>query len=159
MICSRKTRLKKITVQNIHPTCRIKKEEIEDIVCRVLKSEGIKLPVDVIFVDDEFMEKINREFTGRRKTTDVLSFGIKEGKNMGVDYPSLGDIYVSLDQAKRQAQEYGISLKEEASRLVIHGLLHLLRYDHKNKRQTEIMKEKEEAYLNWSIPSKAKVKK
>jgi probable rRNA maturation factor len=84
---------------------------------------------------------------------------MKEGEKMSVDYPSLGDIYVSLDQAKRQAQEYGISLKEEASRLVIHGLLHLLRYDHKNKRQTEIMKEKEEAYLNWSIPSKAKVKK
>jgi probable rRNA maturation factor len=156
MICSRKTRLKKVTVGNIHPTSRIKKKEIEDIVYRVLKSEGIKLPVDVIFVDDTFMKKINREFTGRRKTTDVLSFGIKEGKNMGVDYPSLGDIYVSLDQAKRQAQEYGISLKEEASRLVIHGLLHLLRYDHKNKRQTEIMKEKEEAYLNWITPPKAK---
>ena len=78
---------------------------------------------------------------------------------MGVDYPSLGDIYVSLDQAIRQAQEYGISLKEEASRLVIHGLLHLLGYDHKNKRQAKTMTKKEEAYLNWSIPSKVKVKK
>lgn len=159
MICSRKTRVKKVTVGNIHPTCRIKKKEIEDIVCRVLKSEGIKLPVDVIFVDDDFIKKINREFTKRRKTTDVLSFGMKEGKNTGVDYPGLGDIYVSLDQARRQAQEYGISLKEEASRLVIHGLLHLLKYDHKNKRQAKTMKEKEEAYLNWSVPSKAKVKK
>jgi probable rRNA maturation factor len=156
MICSRKTRLKKVTVHNIHPTCRIKKKEIEDIVYRVLKSEGVKLPVDVIFVDDTFMKKINLEFTGRRKTTDVLSFGIKEGKNMSVDYPSLGDIYVALDQAKRQAQEYRISLKKEASRLVIHGLLHLLRYDHKNKRQAKTMEEKEAAYLNWITPPKAK---
>jgi len=155
MICSRKTRLKKITVGNIHPICRIKKKEIEDIVYRVLKSEGIKLPVDVIFVDDGFMKKINREFTGRRKTTDVLSFGIKEGKNMGVDYPGLGDIYVSLDQAKRQAREYRISLKEEASRLVIHGLLHLLGYDHKNKRQAKMMEKKEAAYLNWITSPKA----
>jgi probable rRNA maturation factor len=112
--------------------------------------------VDVIFVDDDFIKKINRKFTKRRKTTDVLSFGMKEGKNMGVEYPSLGDIYVSLDQAKKQAREYGISLKEEVSRLAVHGLLHLLGYDHKNKKQAKIMKEKEETYLNWSAQTKAK---
>ena len=116
--------------------------------------EGISLPVDVIFVDDDFMKKINRKFTKRRKTTDVLSFGMKEGKNMGVDYPSLGDIYVSLDQAKRQAQEYRISFKEETSRLVIHGLLHLLGHDHKSKKEAKTMKEKEEAYLKGSASPK-----
>jgi probable rRNA maturation factor len=84
----------------------------------------------------------------------VLSFGMNEGENMGMDYPSLGDIYVSLDQAKRQAAEYGISLKEETSRLVIHGLLHLLGYDHKDKKQAEKMREKEEAYLNRSVSPK-----
>jgi probable rRNA maturation factor len=151
--------LAKVTIHNTRPIGRGKKREIEDFLMRVLKSEGMNLPVDVIFVDDDFMKKINRKFTGRRKTTDVLSFGMKEGKKMGVDYPSLGDIYVSLDQAKRQAQEYRIGLKEETWRLVIHGLLHLLRYDHKNKRQAKIMKKKEEAYLNWSIPAKTKVKK
>jgi probable rRNA maturation factor len=147
--------LKKVTVQNIHPTGRIKKKEIGDLVKRVLRREGISLPVDVIFVDDDFMKKLNRKFTGRKKTTDVLSFGMKEGKNTGIDYPGLGDIYVSLDQAKRQAQEYRISLKEETWRLVIHGLLHLLGYDHKNKSQAKIMKEKEEAYLNWITPPKS----
>ncbi|MCK4384984.1 MAG: rRNA maturation RNase YbeY [candidate division Zixibacteria bacterium] len=138
----------KVTIHNIHPISRIKKKEIEKLISRMLRAEGVSLPVDVIFVDDDFMRKINRKFTRRRKTTDVLSFGMKEGKNMGVDYPSLGDIYVSLDQAKRQAQEYRISLKEETSRLVIHGLLHLLGYDHKGKKEAEIMKQKEEAYLN-----------
>jgi len=146
--------LKKVTIHNIHPLCRIKKKEIEDLIKGALRSEEINLPVDVILVNDDFMKKINRKYTKRRKTTDVLSFGMKEGKNMGVDYPGLGDIYVSLDQAKRQAREYGISLKEEASRLVIHGLLHLLGYDHKNKTQAKIMKEKEEAYLNWTASPK-----
>jgi probable rRNA maturation factor len=141
--------LKKVTVQNIHPTGRIKKKEIGDLVKRVLRKEGINLPVDVIFVDDDFMKKLNRKFTRRKETTDVLSFGMKEGRNMGVHYPGLGDIYVSLDQAKRQAWEYRISLKEETNRLVIHGLLHLLGYDHQNKRSAKTMKEKEEAYLNW----------
>jgi probable rRNA maturation factor len=154
MICSAKTKLKKTTIHNIHPISRIKKKGIENLISRVLRSEGVNLPVDVIFVDDDFMRKINRKFTKRRKTTDVLSFGMKQGKNMGVDCPSLGDIYVSLDQAKRQAREYRISLREETSRLVIHGLLHLLGYDHKGKKEAEIMKQKEEAYLNWSASPK-----
>jgi len=154
MTCSIKIKLKKITIHNIHPLCRIKKKGIEKLISRVLRLEGISLPVDVIFVDDDFMKKINRKFTKRRKTTDVLSFGMKEGKNMGVDYPSLGDIYVSLDQAKRQAQEYRISFKEETSRLVIHGLLHLLGHDHKSKKEAKTMKEKEEAYLKGSASPK-----
>jgi len=154
MTCSVKTKLKKVTIHNIHPLCRIKKKEIEKLISRMLRAERVSLPVDVIFVDDDFMRKINRKFTKRRKITDVLSFGMKEGKNMGVDYPSLGDIYVSLDQAKRQAQEYRISLREETSHLVIHGLLHLLGYDHKGKKEAEIMKQKEEAYLNWSASPK-----
>ena len=155
MIRSAKAKLRKINIQNIHPVCRIRKREIEDIVNRLLRSEGVASSVDIIFVDDGFMRKINRRFTKRRKTTDVLSFGMNEGENMGVDYPGLGDIYVSLDQAKRQAAEYRISLKEETSRLVIHGLLHLLGYDHKDRKQAEKMKEKEEAYLNRSVSPKA----
>lgn len=146
----------KVTLHNTHPTCSIKKKEIEKLVSRVLRAESTNLPVDVIFVDDDFMKKINRKFTKRRKTTDVLSFGMKEGQNMGVDFPGLGDIYVSLDQAKRQAREYRISLREEVSRLVIHGLLHLLGYEHKNRTQAKIMRKKEQAYLNWGTSTKVR---
>jgi probable rRNA maturation factor len=155
MIRSAKAELKAITVRNGHPVRRIRKGEVEDVIRRVLRSEGADLSVDVIFVDDDFMRKLNRKFTRRRRTTDVLSFGMNEGENMTLGYPSLGDIYVSLDQAKRQAVEYGTNLGEEVSRLVIHGLLHLLGYDHKNKAQMKIMKEKEESYLNWRGSSKA----
>jgi len=154
MTCSRETELKKVTIHNIHPISRISRKEIKKLVNEILRSEGTSFPLDIIFVDDGFMKKINRKFTTRRKTTDVLSFGMKEGKDMGVDYPSLGDIYVSLDQAKRQAKEYGVSLKEETARLVVHGLLHLLGYDHKNKSQAKIMKEKEETYLSGSVSQK-----
>lgn len=154
MTCSRETELKKVTVHNIHPICRISRKEIEKLVNKILRSEGTSFSLDIIFVDDGFMKKINRKFTRRRKTTDVLSFGMKEGKDVGVDYPSLGDIYISLDQAKRQAKEYRVSLKEETSRLVVHGLLHLLGYDHKSKSQTKIMKEKEETYLSGSVSQK-----
>jgi probable rRNA maturation factor len=155
MIRSVRAQLREIAVHNTHPECRIRKREIEDIINRMLISEGVDSSVAVIFVDDDFMRKINRKFAKRRKTTDVLSFGMNEGENMAVDYPSLGDIYVSLDQAKRQAKDYRVSLRAEARRLVIHGLLHLLGYDHKRKTEAKIMKEKEEAYLNWSASSKA----
>ena len=154
MTCSRETELKKATIQNIHPISRISRKEIEKLVNKILRSEGTSFSLDIIFVDDSFMKKINQKFTRRRKTTDVLSFGMKEGKDMGVDYPSLGDIYISLDQAKRQAKEYRVSLKEETARLVVHGLLHLLGYDHKNKSQAKIMKEKEETYLSGSVSQK-----
>jgi probable rRNA maturation factor len=155
MILSAKAKLREITIRNIHPVYRIKKREVEDTIKRVLRSEGVDSSVDVIFVDDDFMRKLNRKFTRRKKTTDVLSFGMNEGENMTVGYPGLGDIYISLDQAKRQAVDYGISIKEETSRLVVHGLLHLLGYDHNNKTQMKTMKEKEEAYLNWSASPKA----
>ncbi|HEX7400632.1 MAG TPA: rRNA maturation RNase YbeY, partial [candidate division Zixibacteria bacterium] len=64
-----------------------------------------------------------------------------------VEYPNLGDIYVSLDQAQRQSEEYGVKFEEEVRLLVTHGLLHLLRYDHKNKNQATIMRRKEKLYL------------
>jgi rRNA maturation RNase YbeY len=61
--------------------------------------------------------------------------------------PYLGEIYISLEQARRQAREYKVTLKEELLRLATHGTLHLLGYDHKKKNQAKIMKAKEEKYL------------
>ena len=93
------------------------------------------------------MKQLNKKFTKRERTTDVLSFGMREDKPEAIEYPSLGDIYISLDQAKRQADEYDVGFEQEVWRLVAHGLLHLLGYDHKSKNQESIMRKKEEIYL------------
>ena len=103
--------------------------------------------MDVIFVNDKFMKQLNKKFTKRNQTTDVLSFGMRGNEPETIEYPSLGDIYVSLDQAKRQAEEYRVGFQKEVERLVTHGLLHLLGYDHKSKNQESIMRKKEEIYL------------
>jgi probable rRNA maturation factor len=142
-----KVKLKKINIQNIHPELKVKKKLIQLLVEDILTSEKTNLSVDVIFVDDEFMRQLNKKFTKRERTTDVLSFGMRESKSDTIEYPGLGDIYVSLDQAKRQAEEYGVGFEEEVERLVTHGLLHLLGYDHKGKDKENIMRKKEERYL------------
>ena len=139
--------MKKINIQNIHPELKIKKKTIQLLIKEILTSEKANLSVDVIFVDDEFMRQLNKKFTKRNKTTDVLSFGMKESEPQAIEYPSLGDIYVSLDRAKTQALEYKVRFEEEVARLVAHGLLHLLGYDHKGKKEERIMRKKEERYL------------
>lgn len=139
--------MKKISIQNIHPQLRVKKKTIQLLVQNVLASEKANSGADVIFVDDRFMRKLNKRFTQKGGTTDVLSFEMSGSQPAGVECPSLGDVYVSLDQAKRQAAEYNVGFQDEVALLVIHGLLHLFRYDHKNKKQESIMRRKEQLHL------------
>ena len=89
-----------------------------------------------IFIDDEKMHEMNRDYRGIDRTTDVLSFALEdEGKFE--DFRELGDIFVSMPKMKEQAKEYGHSEKRELSFLVCHGLLHLLGYDHTRSEEEE----------------------
>lgn len=99
-----------------------------------------------MFVDDEAMRELNRRFRGLDRTTDVLSFSMQEGPDSGINPGLLGDVVVSLDTARRQAERRGISLEKEVDVLLIHGVLHLLGYDHvgslRNRRRMR-MRERE----------------
>lgn len=81
--------------------------------------------VSVAFVDDEAIRTLNRRFLDRDRPTDVLAFGLH-----GEGEPPVGDVYVGLEQARRQADEREIALDEELLRLAIHGTLHVLGHDH-----------------------------
>lgn len=76
------------------------------------------------------MRSLNRRYRGRDQTTDVLSFSLREGAFSRIQPTMLGDIVVSVPSAERQAREYGHSLEREIDRLLVHGLLHLVGYDH-----------------------------
>jgi probable rRNA maturation factor len=145
--------LKQVKIQNIHPKLKVKKRAIQLLVKDILTSEKADLGVDIIFVDDEFMRQLNRRFTRKDRTTDVLSFGMREQSPGPTDYPSLGDVYVSLDQAKRQASLYKVDFDEEVALLVTHGLLHILGYDHRGENEKNIMRKKEEKYLKNMVES------
>lgn len=85
--------------------------------------------VSVKISDDIEIQKLNKEYLGRDYATDVLSFNVGEYTEDGEEY-YLGDIIVNMDQAKRQAQDYGNSVEEEIAQLVEHGMLHLMGIHH-----------------------------
>jgi probable rRNA maturation factor len=84
----------------------------------------------VSLVDDAEARHLNREYRGKDRPTDVLSFAMREGVRVAGDEPVLGDVVISLDTAARQARRHAVSVADEVRTLLIHGVLHLLGYDH-----------------------------
>lgn len=106
---------------------------------------------NIIFIDNEKIHKMNKEYRGIDRPTDVISFALEDDDTciQIEDAPRmLGDIYISTEKAKEQAEEYGHSFKREISFLAIHGLLHLLGYDHMEKEEEKIMFERQELILD-----------
>jgi probable rRNA maturation factor len=112
--------------------------------------EGLGLAeseLSLALVRDVEIRRLNRAYRGRDRPTDVLSFSLREGEFGGVAR-ALGDVVISLETAKRQGRENGLTLGEEVSRLLIHGILHLVGYDHETSpRDERRMKRKEREML------------
>lgn len=112
-------------------------------------SEGVE--VGVTFLDDATIQELNRDYRDKDRPTDVLSFALNEGDEPEiVDAPEeelLGDILISLETTARQAEEYGHSLERELAYLTVHGMLHLLGYDHEEPADQAEMRLEEEAVL------------
>ena len=128
-------------------------KELEDVK-KVLKlaieieKAGV-VNFNVIIVDNEYIHKLNKEYRGIDRPTDVISFALEDSEDIKYDdFRLLGDIYISLDKAKEQAEEYGHSFKREICFLAVHGLLHLLGYDHMEKDEEKIMFGRQELILN-----------
>lgn len=99
------------------------------------------LELSVIFVNDERIHEINRDYRQIDRSTDVISFALEDNEQFYVEgMPrELGDIFISIDHAKKQADEYGHSFYREMCFLFTHGLLHLLGYDHMNEEDEKEM--------------------
>lgn len=101
--------------------------------------------VSVSLVDNEFIHKMNREYRNVDRPTDVISFAFLDGcEDRDEQFHSngpvcLGDIYISVDRAKEQAKEYGNTIEREMSFLFVHGILHLLGYDHMTPEDEKVM--------------------
>ncbi|MDR0330723.1 MAG: rRNA maturation RNase YbeY [Chitinispirillales bacterium] len=108
----------------------------------VYKREGVRAgeAAEIVLCSDYMIRKLNRAYRGKDKPTDVLSFCFG-------DPDLLGEVYISLQRAKVQAKRYGTSYEEELKRLLVHGLLHLIGYDHIEKAERAVMEERERAYL------------
>ena len=105
--------------------------------------------LSLTITDDETIHQFNKQYRGIDRPTDVLSFALMEADNIHLDgVPvNVGDIIISLETAKRQAKEYQHSLKREICFLFVHGLLHLMGYDHMKPEDEKIMFAKQEEIL------------
>ena len=105
--------------------------------------EAQKKSVTIAFVSDRKMRELNKDFRAKDKTTDVLSFPF-EADEFDPEKDFLGDIVISLEQARRQAAENNLTLDAEIKQLILHGILHLCGYDHEtddgamNRRELEL---------------------
>ena len=106
--------------------------------------------ISVTFTDNEKIQKINNEFRGIDKPTDVLSFPLTDYESSNVPFVdeldgSLGDIVISLERADEQANEFGHSFEREIAFLTVHSMLHLLGYDHVNSEEEELVMRKKQS--------------
>lgn len=94
-----------------------------------------------VFCSDEFLLDLNQRFLNHNTYTDIITFDYSEGKTLN------GEIYISIDRVKENAQKFEVDFEKELLRVIIHGALHLAGYKDKNKEQKEKMRKKEDASL------------
>ncbi|MBS5778102.1 MAG: rRNA maturation RNase YbeY [Acholeplasma sp.] len=124
-------------------------EKVNELISYAVKREKLENAIfNVIIVDNNKIHELNKEYRGIDRVTDVISFALEDFHDIDLEIRMLGDIYISYEKAKEQADYYGHSYLRELSFLTIHGLLHLLGYDHMKKEDEEIMFKKQEVILN-----------
>lgn len=129
---------------------KIDKRFVRKVVKHTLKKmEAEKSEVNIIFVGLEEIHEINKTYRNVDRPTDVISFALEDTEDVTVyEERVLGDIYICLDKVHEQAKEYGHTEIREMAFLIVHGLLHLLGYDHMIKEEEKIMFGLQEEILN-----------
>jgi len=98
--------------------------------------------LNYIFCSDAYLQKLNKKFLDHDCLTDILTFNQSESESIQ------GEIFISLDRVRENSKLYQCSFEEELHRVIIHGALHLIGYKDRTRKEKELMREKEEAYLS-----------
>lgn len=131
-------------------------EENERVIERVCEEAalvyalGPNAEISILLCHNDYIHKLNKQYRNIDRPTDVLSFALNEGDEDGYDGPDtalLGDIVISLEKVDEQAKEYGHSFERELAYLTIHGMLHILGYDHQTPEEKAEMRKEEEFVL------------
>lgn len=122
--------------------------EYEKIINNVFKTIGGKKEFNLIFVNQDEIQRINREYRKIDKVTDVISFANCDDEEFDPHSKELGDIFICVNRAIEQAKEYGHSVDREFAFLAVHGYLHLCGYDHMTEEDEKIMFQKQDDILN-----------
>ena len=117
--------------------------KISQWISSVISSEGFKEgTINYIFCDDNYLHKLNVEFLNHDTLTDIISFDYSVGKELH------GDIFISIDRVKENAQDFNVDFKDELNRVIVHGVLHYCGYRDKSDVESEEMRAKENHYLS-----------
>lgn len=122
--------------------------EYEKVIKNVFKTIGGKKEFNLIFVNKDEIQRINKEYRKIDRVTDVISFANCDDPEYDPHQKELGDIFICIEKAKEQAKEYGHSETREFAFLAVHGYLHLCGYDHQTEEEEKIMFAKQEDILN-----------
>jgi probable rRNA maturation factor len=139
----------------------LKARRLRQIAAAVLAAEGVGpgVKLSLVFTSDNTVKELNRQYRGQDKTTDVLAFPLGEDSAAFVSPPGaaahLGEVIISYPQASRQAKEAGHTPEKELALLIIHGVLHILGYDHRRAAQAQRMRAREQAILGQIFSSEA----
>ena len=118
-----------------------------DIAIKNQKLDNLEF--NIIIVDNDYIHELNKNYRNIDRPTDVITFALEDYEDgIKLEHRMLGDIYISIDKAISQAEEYGHDLRREICFLAVHGFLHLLGYDHMEKEEEEIMFSLQEEILN-----------
>lgn len=125
---------------------------LERLAGEALAAESVATPAElsIVLADDPTVHALNRDYRNTDAPTDVLSFAQSEGDEFTRPDGAaehLGDVIISVDTARRQAAEYAVSVQDEVAHLLVHGVLHLLGYDHENAEDAAQMRQREDAIL------------
>lgn len=129
---------------------------VRTVLAKTAEVYGLKenTEVSVVLADDPYIHELNLQYRGKDRPTDVLSFALNEGEEPEIVADAdltptvlLGDIVISLETAARQAEEYNHGLEREVAYLTVHGMMHLLGYDHETEEEREEMRGEEEHVL------------
>lgn len=139
----------KIYLKNQKKNFPLNLDRLKKIVRKILIKEGKsnKSEINIIFTDNLKISRLNKKYLKTTRATDVLAFPMQEGMKLKGDPYFLGDIVISVEMALRKARQFKISPLKEICLYLIHGLLHLLGYDHKRGKDDKLMREKEKEYL------------
>ncbi|MDD5711568.1 MAG: rRNA maturation RNase YbeY [Smithellaceae bacterium] len=136
----------KILIENRQKKISLRKQEIRSTLGKIMRLLACRdNEVSVLIVDNEQIRAINKAYLKRDRPTNVISFSMREGEHGAINPTVLGDIIISAERAEQDAQKEGIALSDEMDFLLIHGLLHLLGFNHESvsREKSLAMKAKE----------------
>ena len=125
-------------------------EIVEKVLKKALEKEKLEnTSFNLIIVDNNYIHELNKKYRNIDRPTDVITFALEDENSIIIpdEERILGDIYISIDKAREQSQEYQHSLLRELCFLAVHGFYHLLGYDHQTKEEEKIMFQKQEEVL------------